>query len=73
VAKRNGTSGVLADSIAAWLADQALSNSQPAELFDGMCRRLRAAGVPVMRAHVSFEVLHPLYAAAALMNPLIFF
>jgi adenylate cyclase len=66
VAKRNGTSGVLADSIAAWLADQALSNSQPAELFDGMCRRLRAAGVPVMRAHVSFEVLHPLYAAAAL-------
>jgi adenylate cyclase len=66
VAKRNGTSGVLADSIAAWLADQALSNSQPSELFDGMCRRLRAAGVPVMRAHVSFEVLHPLYAAAAL-------
>jgi adenylate cyclase len=66
VVKRNGTSDVLADSIATWLADQALGSSQPAELFDAMCRRLRGAGVPVMRGHVSFEVLHPLYAAAAL-------
>ncbi len=66
MARRSGTSDVLADSIAAWLADQALSNSHPSELFDGMCRRLRAAGIPVMRGHVSFEVLHPLYAAAAL-------
>ena len=66
VARREGTSSVLADGIATWLAEQALGSSQPADLFDGMCRRVRAAGIPVMRANVSFEVLHPLYAAAAL-------
>ena len=66
MAKRSGSSSVLADGVAAWLADQALGNSQPSDLFDSMCRRLRATGIPVMRAHVSFAVLHPLYTAAAL-------
>jgi adenylate cyclase len=66
VAKRSGPSSVLADGVAAWLADQALGNSQPSDLFDSMCRRLRATGIPVVRAHVSFAVLHPLYTAASL-------
>jgi adenylate cyclase len=57
---------VLADDIAGWLAEEALGSSQPAALFEALCLRLRAAGIPVLRANVSFNVLHPLYSAGAL-------
>ena len=66
ISRRNGPSGVLSDDIAAWLAGEALGNSEPAELFETLCRRLRATGVPIMRGNVSFNVLHPLYRAGAL-------
>ena len=64
--RRRSSSGVLSDAIATWLAQEALSNSQPAELFEQLCRRLRASGVSVMRGSVNFNVLHPLYSAGAL-------
>ncbi len=64
--RRNAPSGVLSDDIAGWLAGEALGNSEPAALFDSLCRRLRAAGVPIMRGNASFNVLHPLYHAGAL-------
>ena len=64
--RRNAPSGVLSDDIAGWLASEALGTSEPAALFEALCRRLRAAGVPIMRGNVSFNVLHPLYRAGAL-------
>jgi adenylate cyclase len=58
---------VLADDIAGWLAEEALGSSQPSALFEALCLRLRATGIPVLRGHVTFNVLHPLYSAGALV------
>ncbi len=65
-ARRTTASNALSDDIAAWLAGEALGDSEPAVLFDGLCRRLRATGLPIMRGNVNFNVLHPLYRAGAL-------
>lgn len=55
--------GALIDSVADWLMEQALANTGMEELVDGCCRRLRAAGVPITRALVSYRTLHPLFEA----------
>lgn len=52
-----------ADSLIEWLAEEALANSAPDRLFEGCCRRLRALGLPLLRGHVAFRILHPLHAA----------
>jgi adenylate cyclase len=64
--KRASSSGVLADSIASWLAAEALTDSDAPKLFDQLCQRLFAAGIPIMRGNVTYNVLHPLYGASAL-------
>ncbi len=48
------------DSVADWLMAQALagSNTVP-DLLHGCCERLRASGVPVWRANMSYQTLHP--------------
>jgi adenylate cyclase len=63
---RETASRELGNAIVEWLADEALRESEPANLFDQLCRRLRAIGTPVMRAQVAFRVLHPLYDASTL-------
>ena len=55
--------GALIDVVADWLMEQALANTDMVELVDGCCRRLRAAGVPITRALVSYRTLHPLFEA----------
>ena len=64
--RRSAASNALSDDIAGWLAREALGDSEPATLFEALCRRLRAAGVPILRGNASFNVLHPLYHAGAL-------
>ena len=59
-------SSVLGDAIVEWLAEQALLESEPATLYGELCLRLRAVGIPVLRAQVAFRMLHPLYDASAL-------
>ena len=59
-------SSVLSSAIIEWLAEEALHQSEPATLYGELCLRLRAVGIPVMRAQVAFRVLHPLYDASAL-------
>lgn len=54
---------VLIDAIADWLMEQALASTPMAELVEGCCNRMRAAGVPIWRALVSYRTLHPLYEA----------
>ncbi len=56
----------LIDTLADWLVDQSLGDAPLEEIFEGTCKRLYAAGIPVARCHVTFRVLHPLYQAQAL-------
>ncbi len=51
------------EGIAAWLMEEALRDAPIPALFEGCCSRLRAAGLPLWRGHISYTTLHPLYAA----------
>lgn len=51
----------LIDGIADWLIGEALGDSELGPLFDGCCRRLYAAGVPLLRGHMAYRTLHPLF------------
>lgn len=42
---------------------QALSESDLEKVVMGCCERLRAAGIPLVRCHFAFTVLHPLHSA----------
>jgi adenylate cyclase len=64
--KQPQATAVLGNTIVEWLADEALRDSEPATLYGELCQRLRGVGMPVMRGHVIFRVLHPLYAASAM-------
>jgi adenylate cyclase len=57
---------VLGSAIVEWLADEALQDTEPAALYDELCRRLRGVGTPILRGHVAFRVLHPLYDASTM-------
>jgi adenylate cyclase len=57
---------VLSGAIVEWLADEALQDSEPATLCNELCLRLRGVGLPLVRFHVAFRVLHPLYDASTL-------
>lgn len=59
-------STVLGGTISAWLAEQALHDSEPAALYAALCQRLRAVGFPILRGQVGFRILHPLYDASAI-------
>lgn len=59
-------STVLGGTISAWLAEQALHDSEPAVLYADLCQRLRAVGFPILRGQVGFRILHPLYDASAI-------
>ncbi|MFN0113413.1 MAG: adenylate/guanylate cyclase domain-containing protein [Paracoccaceae bacterium] len=56
-------SEILVERVTAWLKRAALGNEDLERLATGVCDRLHAAGIPLMRAHLSFSVLHPLYGA----------
>jgi adenylate cyclase len=63
-------STVLGDSIVAWLADEALNETEPPALYGELCQRLRGIGVPILRGRVGYRVLHPLYDVSAMSwNP----
>src|SRR5580692_9772122 len=57
---------VLGSTIVEWLAGEALQDTEPAKLYNELCQRLRGVGVPILRGHVAFRVLHPLYDASAM-------
>lgn len=50
------------DEVTAWLMEQALGEAEMHDLVEGACRRVNAAGIPLLRMHVAFNVLHPLYS-----------
>lgn len=58
--------GDLATRLADWLIEQALGEDALEAVFEGCCRRLYALGIPLMRGHIGFRTLHPLYNAVTM-------
>lgn len=56
----------LIDSLADWLVNQALRDVPLRGIFEGTCKQLYAAGIPVARCHITYRVLHPLFQAQSL-------
>jgi adenylate cyclase len=46
-----------------WLIDQALGAPDPVVLFENMCQRLAGIGIPISRARLIWQTLHPLFRA----------
>jgi adenylate cyclase len=53
----------LITQITDWLVDQSLGEPDIVELFEGVCKRLYAIGVPVSRGMLMWSTLHPLFKA----------
>lgn len=45
--------------VAEWLVDQSLGNPDIFTMFRGACERINAAGVPISRAMITYQTLHP--------------
>lgn len=60
---RINVSETLLDRVSYWLQQSALNGASLETLVEGFCERLAAAGVPLLRVHLSFSMLHPLYDA----------
>ncbi len=56
----------LIGSVADWLMAEALGEADVEKLFQGCCDRLRAAGISLWRAYLTFRTLHPLFSAISL-------
>src|ERR1700758_1911261 len=50
-----------------WVTEAGLIGRSETELMAGFCRRLFEAGVPVARALVLLDTLHPIYEGRALL------
>lgn len=56
-------STILMDKVADWLTQASLSGYDLETMIRGFCERVAAAGVPIVRVHFTFSMLHPLYDA----------
>ncbi len=57
----------LLTKITDWLVDQSLGEPDIVELFEGVCKRLHAIGIPVNRAMLMWSTLHPLFRAESVL------
>jgi adenylate cyclase len=57
---------VLIDSVTDWLMGEALGEPDIERLVEGTVARVDAAGIPIQRFHISFNMLHPLYSGMSL-------
>lgn len=63
VSAQPDVSKILLDRIADWLIKSALDGEPLDTIVRGFCERLSASGLPIVRANLSFSMLHPLYDA----------
>jgi adenylate cyclase len=56
-------SSIFMDNVADWLIRNALAGQPLEEIIRGFCDRIAAAGMPIVRVHLTFSMLHPLYDA----------
>jgi adenylate cyclase len=54
-----------ASSLAMWLTQSGLAGLSESELLDGFCERANTIGLPVERATVLIDTLHPVYGGRA--------
>ncbi len=59
-------SNVLIDEVSDWLMGEALGHADIRSLVAGTATRVDAAGIPLRRFHISFNILHPLYDSMSL-------
>ena len=57
---------ILIDQVTDWLMGEALSEPNIEHLVEGTAARVDAAGIPILRFHISFNMLHPLYSGMGL-------
>lgn len=62
-AAQNDISAILMEKVADWLTQSSLAGDELEVMVRGFCERLAAAGLPLVRVHLSFSMLHPLYDA----------
>lgn len=55
------SSQALMSDVGSWLIEEALGNPEIEDLFDGMCKRIFAAGIPIERVMFNYTTLHPLF------------
>jgi adenylate cyclase len=63
----DGTGNTLINAIADWLMEQALGSTSAEQLVEQCSLRLDAAGIPLYRSSIGFQILHPLYQAVSLI------
>jgi adenylate cyclase len=51
------------EPIAVWLIDNAMAMRSLSDLLDGVCRRLAADGMPVVRGNISLSIIDPTFRA----------
>jgi adenylate cyclase len=49
------------DELQAWVTDAGLAGTTDADIFFGFCDRCLAAGIPLSRAHLFIDTLHPVH------------
>ncbi|MEM9013175.1 MAG: adenylate/guanylate cyclase domain-containing protein [Pseudomonadota bacterium] len=59
--------GVTIEHVEDWLIGEALGDPDILLLFENLCRRLNAAGIPLDRASVTWPTLHPLFRAEQIL------
>jgi adenylate cyclase len=47
--------------VSAWLTQAALAGTSETDIVSGFCERCVAAGVPIARAHLFIDTLHPVH------------
>lgn len=57
---------ILIDNVTDWLMGEALGEPTVEHLVEGTAARVDAAGIPIQRFHISFNMLHPLYSGMSL-------
>lgn len=61
------TDATLVTGINEWLVDQALDEPDIVQMFESLCNRLHAIGIPLGRARLTWPTLHPLFQAETIL------
>jgi adenylate cyclase len=61
------TQAALVNGINEWLVDQALGDPDIVTMFEGLCDRIHAIGLPLGRARLTWPTLHPLFKAETIL------
>ncbi len=61
------TDTTLVNGINEWLVDQALSEPDIVGMFEALCSRIHAIGIPLGRARLTWPTLHPLFQAETIL------